>query len=167
LQRSTEAYFYTNQGGVSRADGINDKSDFKSVNSALRLLGLHDAEINASWDIVAAILHLGNVNITPDGEGAKIERSSRNSIDSAAKLLQVSSAELSQSLCERSIAAGGQVVQKKLTSGQALYAKDALAKAVYEKIFIWLVKRINEAITPKDIKGYKGNVIGVLVSYFL
>lgn len=87
LQRSSEAYFYTNQGGVSKADGINDRNDFKAVNSALKLLGnyssilhtrkiqlkittfiysfcslllgLDTKEIETAWDLVGGILHLG------------------------------------------------------------------------------------------------------------
>ncbi|XP_021947488.1 unconventional myosin ID isoform X2 [Folsomia candida] len=165
LQKSPGAYFYTNQGGVSKADGINDKNDYNTVNSALKLLGLHDAEINTAWDLVAGILHLGNVTLSADGEGAKIAHSSRSSVEAVAKLLQIKSSEITKALCERAIAAGGNVVQKTLTSGQAMYAKDALAKAVYERLFNWLVQRINEAIKPGDMNGYKGTVIGVLDIY--
>lgn len=128
LQKSPEAYFYAKQGGVSRADGINDKSDYRTVNNAMKLLGFHDTEISTTWDVVAAILHLGNVTLTPDGEGAKIESNNRQALESAAKLLQVNSSELSKCLCERVIAAGGQVVQKILTKGND---KFQLGRMVY------------------------------------
>jgi len=165
LQRSPDSYFYTKQGGVARADGINDKNDYKQVNSALKLLGLDDNDRRTTWNLVAGIIHLGNVALTPDGEGAKILPTSKGSVDSVAKLLQVNPSDLSKALCERAIAAGGHVVQKTLTSEQAVYAKDALAKALYERLFNWLVDRINQAIKPKEVNGYKGTVIGVLDIY--
>jgi myosin-1 len=165
LQRSPEQYFFANQGGVSRADGVNDKNDYKNVHSALKLLGFHENETKTAWDVVAAILHLGNVKLSAEGEGAKIVSSTRASADSVAKLLQVSSSDLSKAICERAIAAGGNVVQKTLTSEQAMYAKDALAKAIYERLFNWLVQKINQAIKPQETKGYNGTVIGVLDIY--
>lgn len=64
----------------------------------------------------------------------QIAHSSRSSVEAVAKLLQIKSSEITKALCERAIAAGGNVVQKTLTSGQAMYAKDALAKAVYERV---------------------------------
>jgi len=165
LKKSIDNYNYARQGGVTKVDGINDKSDFKNVNSALKLLGLGDHEVKTVWDMVAAILHLGNVTLTPDGEAAKIAPNSKTAVNSAAKMLHVHGTELSNALCERAIAAGGQVMKKTLTSEQAQFARDALAKAVYERLFTWLVKRINEAIKPQDMKGYKGTVIGVLDIY--
>lgn len=82
--------------------------------------------MNFKWQKVAAILHLGNITLSADGEGAKIAHNSRGHVESAAKLLQVNTSELTKSLTERAIAAGGHVVQKTLTSGQANFAKDAL-----------------------------------------
>jgi len=131
----------------------------------MRVLGISDAESRTAWDTVAAILHLGNISLTPDGESTKVSSISKGSVDSAAKLLGVSATELSKVLCERAIAAGGQVVKKTLTSEQALFARDALAKAVYGRVFNWLVTRINQAIKPAEVKGYKGTVIGVLDIY--
>lgn len=114
---------------------------------------------------IAAVLHLGNVMLTEEGESARISSSSKSSLDSVAKLLQVNPNDLSKAICERAIAAGGQVVKKNLTSDQAVYARDALAKALYERLFCWLVERINQAIKPMDLQGYKGTVIGVLDIY--
>lgn len=68
-------------------------------------------------------------------------------------------------MCNFKLFLGGNVVSKTLSSAQAVYAKDALAKAAYERLFNWLVQRINDAIKPRNTKGFKGTVIGVLDIY--
>lgn len=131
----------------------------------MRVLGISDSESRTAWDVVGAILHLGNIALLADGEATQVASISKGSVESAAKLLGVSATELSKVLCERAIAAGGQVVKKTLSSDQSLFARDAFAKAIYGRVFNWLVNRINEAIKPTQMKGYKGTVIGVLDIY--
>lgn len=47
----------------------------------------------------------------------------------------------------------------------AIYARDALAKAVYDRLFTWLVARINQSLHPKNDIKRKGNVMGILDIY--
>ncbi|KIH51772.1 hypothetical protein ANCDUO_18135 [Ancylostoma duodenale] len=64
------------------------------------------------------------------------------------------------------VAARGDVVAKTHDVNAALYTRDALAKAVYERLFSWVVERINESITVEQTSRYsKGTVIGVLDIY--
>jgi hypothetical protein len=58
LSRDPDAYFYTQQGKSSKVNTINDGSDHKATNSAFRTLGFSASEIDTTWNIVAAILHL-------------------------------------------------------------------------------------------------------------
>ncbi|CAG7836490.1 unnamed protein product [Allacma fusca] len=169
LNRGPESYNYVSQGGITRVDTINDRQDFRNVNSALKSLGVHDEEVRTMWDVVGAILHLGNISFknSESGESTSVADISKGAIETCSRLLGVKSSELRRSLCERAIAAGGQVVRKQLTSEAGIYARDALGKAVYERLFIWIVNRINEAIRPvKNSYGTeKRSVIGVLDIY--
>lgn len=45
----------------------------------------------------------------------------------------------------------------------AIYARDALAKAVYDRMFSWLVARLNSSLQPKEHR--KNNVMGILDIY--
>jgi myosin heavy subunit len=58
LSRDPDAYFYTQQGKSSKVNTINDGSDYKATNSAFKTLGFSTSEIETTWNIVAAILHL-------------------------------------------------------------------------------------------------------------
>lgn len=91
----------------------------------------------------------------------------RTQLQSAAQLLQVTEEELSTSLTKRVIAAGGNVMQKDHNATQAEYGKDAFAKAIYDRLFTWIISRINRAILFRGSKTQArfNSVIGVLDIY--
>lgn len=91
----------------------------------------------------------------------------KSHLQSAAKLLQVTETDLAAALSKRTIAAGGNVMKKDHNSTQAEYGKDALAKAIYDRLFTWIISRINRAILFRGSKSQAryNSVIGVLDIY--
>lgn len=85
----------------------------------------------------------------------------------AATLLKVTEDEMSKSLTQRAIAARGDVMMKSHNIQQAEYGRDALAKAIYDRLFTWIVQRINKSIlVPGSVAQKRLNkVIGVLDIY--
>ncbi|XP_067649162.1 unconventional myosin-Id-like [Haliotis asinina] len=167
LTRDPTQYYYVRQGGSAKVDSINDRRDFKSVMDAMKATGFAFAHVETLWSIVAAVIHLGNVEFgVTDEDVACVGNQSVSNI--IAGLLEVRPDQLEKALCSRTIAAGGNVVEKGLTKKDAYFARDAFAKAIYDRMFSWIVGRINEAIDPKA-SGVryisKGTVIGVLDIY--
>lgn len=72
--------------------------------------------------------------------------------------------KLREALTSRTIDARGDVVNTPLDQEQAHYARDALAKAIYDKHFSWLVSRLNTSLDPKE-KDPRANVMGILDIY--
>ncbi|XP_034946266.1 unconventional myosin ID isoform X2 [Chelonus insularis] len=143
-----------------------DKNDYKAVISAMKTLGFSQNEIQTVWDIIAGILHLGNVTFTLEDDSLVINN--KTALNETAKCFSISPNKFSTALSERVIAAGGEVMQKRHTSTEAEYGRDALAKAIYERLFSWIVSRINGSINIDDnssYKSYKGTLIGVLDIY--
>ncbi|GFO41945.1 unconventional myosin-id-like [Plakobranchus ocellatus] len=163
LSRDPRKYKFINQGGDHKVASLNDKQDFRAVMDAMKATGFSQDEINSAWQVVAAVIHLGNIEF--EGEDhAQVSDQGESSI--IGKLLSVSREAVEKALCFRVIAAGGNVVDKNLTVPESYYAGQAFAKAMYERLFSWIVGRINDAIDPKHA-GYvgKNTVIGVLDIY--
>lgn len=94
-------------------------------------------------------------------------------------MFDVSSEALSAALRTQVVAARGDIVTKNHSIDASYYTRDALAKvywkrttfqrrkikALYERIFCWLVARINEAIHVKGNGRQKSTLISVLDIY--
>lgn len=70
---------------------------------------------------------------------------------------------LRDALTHRTIDARGDVVTSPLTGDLAQFARDALAKAIYDRLFTWLVSKLNNSLQP--IERSVNPVIGILDIY--
>lgn len=58
-------------------------------------------------------------------------------------------------------------MRKEHTESEASYGRDALGKAIYDRLFSWIVEKINSeiAIDSRSKKMYSSSLIGVLDIY--
>ncbi|KAL8204288.1 UNVERIFIED_CONTAM: Unconventional myosin-Vb, partial [Gekko kuhli] len=66
---SAEDFFYTAQGGDTSIDGVDDASDFEKTRQAFTLLGVKESHQMTIFKILAAILHLGNLDFRSERDG--------------------------------------------------------------------------------------------------
>ncbi|XP_018019486.1 unconventional myosin IC [Hyalella azteca] len=162
LQRDPQHYFYLRQGSCSRVDSIDDKKDCDAVMAALRVIDFSEEEIDCIFRIVAAILHLGNVSFRAKDDGSAVPVSSDH-VKHASLLLECGEEALATALTHRTIEARGDVVCTPLSVDQAGSCRDALAKATYERLFNWLVERLNASLRS-TVKAKK-TLLGILDIY--
>uniref|UniRef100_A0A803SY09 Myosin VC n=1 Tax=Anolis carolinensis TaxID=28377 RepID=A0A803SY09_ANOCA len=159
---SAEEFNYTNMGGNSVIEGVDDRANMIETQRTFCLLGLKEDFQMDVFKILAAILHLGNVEIIAVGD----ERSSVSQDDKHlsifCELLDLESNKMARWLCHRKIITSSETVVKPMTKPQALNARDALAKKIYSHLFSFIVGRINKAL---QFSGKQHTFIGVLDIY--
>uniref|UniRef100_A0A3Q3E9S7 Myosin ID n=1 Tax=Labrus bergylta TaxID=56723 RepID=A0A3Q3E9S7_9LABR len=165
IQKDPTAYNYIKVGGQIKSS-INDGAEFKAVADAMKVIGFTADEIQTVYKILATILHLGNLTFGVDGDVTLIENPKLVSV--IRDLLSTKEENVEKAMLYRTVATGRDVIEKQHTTQEASYGRDALAKAMYERLFCWIVGRINDIIEVKNydarIHG-KNTVIGVLDIY--
>uniref|UniRef100_A0A8C7N2N3 Osteoclast-stimulating factor 1 n=1 Tax=Oncorhynchus kisutch TaxID=8019 RepID=A0A8C7N2N3_ONCKI len=156
-------YYYLNQSGTYKVDGTNDSKDFQETMEAMHVIGIPVAHQAQALQIIAGILHLGNISFIEAGNYGKVE--STDLLAFPAYLLGVDPTRLQDKLTSRKMDSkwGGksESIDVTLNQEQATYTRDALAKALYTRLFDYLVEAINKAI-QKPEEEYS---IGVLDIY--
>ncbi|XP_062149506.1 myosin-6-like [Alnus glutinosa] len=161
------AFHYLNQSKCYELDGVDDSKEFSATRRAMEVVGISDDDQDAIFRVVAAILHLGNVEFAKgnsketDSSIPKDEKSWFH-LRTAAELFMCDAQALEDSLCKRVIATPKETITKYLDPESAAVSRDALAKTVYAKLFDWLVDKINSSIGQDP---ESKSLIGVLDIY--
>uniref|UniRef100_A0A671NGN2 Unconventional myosin-VIIa-like n=1 Tax=Sinocyclocheilus anshuiensis TaxID=1608454 RepID=A0A671NGN2_9TELE len=137
---------YLTEGDCLTCDGRDDTDEFGRIHSALKILTFSDRDCWEIFKLLATILHMGNIDFQTCYIYA-IECLLMNVFDDSTSVtLQVDDAVLDKSLTRRSFMTNREIVTKPLSSEQATDTRDAFAKAMYGRLFVWIFTKINSAI---------------------
>ncbi|XP_019455075.1 PREDICTED: myosin-6-like [Lupinus angustifolius] len=158
-------FHYLNQSNCYELEGVDESKEYSATRSAMDVVGISPEEQDAIFRVVAAILHLGNIEFTRgkemDSSMPKDEKSLFH-LQTAAELFMCDAKALEDSLCKRVIVTRDETITKWLDPETAAVSRDALAKIVYTRLFDWLVDKINNSIGQDPESKY---LIGVLDIY--
>ncbi|WVZ99419.1 hypothetical protein U9M48_044721 [Paspalum notatum var. saurae] len=159
------SFHYLNQSTCIKLDEISDAKEYLATRSAMNTVGITEQEQEATFRVVAAVLHLGNISFVKgrevDSSVIKDEKA-RFHLNAAAELLMCDCGNLENALIKRKINTPEGVITTTVDPNSATVSRDGLAKQIYSQLFDWLVNRLNASIgqdTSSD------RLIGVLDIY--
>ncbi|RHY19641.1 hypothetical protein DYB25_006299, partial [Aphanomyces astaci] len=142
------SFHYLHQSGCdTRTDGVDDVAQYQRTLHAMATVGLTHLDQTHVLQLVAAVLHLGNVKFVKKGQDGSRVADGCASAAFVCKLLGIGSHDFEASLCTREIIAGFEPVVTLVSVDRAIHARDTLAKAIYARVFEHLVCRINASMS--------------------
>ncbi|KAJ2806831.1 class II myosin [Coemansia guatemalensis] len=161
-----ESYLYTSAAGCLDVPNIDDTKDYADTLKAMDVIGITPAEQDDIHRMLATILWLGNVQFVENDEGNS-QITDPNITQFIAYLLEVNPEMVDKVLVSRTIETSrggrrGSVYDVPLNIAQAQATRDGLSKAIYDRLFNWIVMRVNKAMQARAESNY---IIGVLDIY--
>ncbi|KAL3988122.1 suppressor of cytokine signaling 3 [Sarotherodon galilaeus] len=148
---NAKEYKFLTKGNCIACGGRDDAKDYSRK------------DCHEIFKLLAALLHLGNVcfeaNTQNNMETSDVSKSEYFNV--AASLLEVEKPTLATNLTHRSFKTNREMVTKPLSCEQAADCRDAFVKAIYNKLFIWIVKKINSVIYKKLTSNSKSAYLSV------
>uniref|UniRef100_A0A674C4L6 Myosin heavy chain 7 n=1 Tax=Salmo trutta TaxID=8032 RepID=A0A674C4L6_SALTR len=151
-------YQFISQGETTVAS-IDDGDELCATDEAFDVLGFTQEEKNGIYKLTGAIMHYGNMKFKLKQREEQAEADGTEDADKVSYLMGLNSADLVKGLCHPRVKVGNEWVTKGQTVQQVNYSIGALSKSVYEKMFLWMVVRINQSLDTKQPRQY---FIGVL-----
>ncbi|XP_062335309.1 myosin-7-like isoform X1 [Osmerus eperlanus] len=151
-------YAFISQGEIA-VTSIDDSDELMATDEAFDVLGFTQEEKNGIYKLTGAIMHYGNMKFKNKQREEQAEADGTEDTDKVAYLMGLNSADLIKGLCHPRVKVGNEWVTKGQSVQQVYYSIGALSKSVYEKMFLWMVVKINQTL---DTKNARQHYIGVL-----
>uniref|UniRef100_A0A8C1KFL3 Myosin VAb n=1 Tax=Cyprinus carpio TaxID=7962 RepID=A0A8C1KFL3_CYPCA len=159
---SADDFPYTNQGRSPVIEGVNDLKEMEATRKAFSLLGITEAHQMGLFQILSAILHLGNVELKERGSSSCCTSDESGHLGVFCDLTEVSYESMAHWLCHKKLKTATETLNKPVTQLEAINGRDALAKHIYAKLFSWIVGQVNKALSTSS---KPHSFIGVLDIY--
>jgi len=158
LSNDIYEYHYVSQGKTT-IPGVDDGEELLAADEAFDVLGFSQTEKDDIYKVVAAVMHMGEMKFKQRGREEQAEADGTVEGERTGKMLGVDPADLYKNLLKPRIKVGNEFVTQGRNKDQCYYSVGAMAKAMFDRVFKYLVKKCNETL---DTKQKRQHFIGVL-----
>ncbi|ULU11166.1 hypothetical protein L3Y34_014981 [Caenorhabditis briggsae] len=146
LEDSLSKYKYLTHGD-SKLAGVDDGAEMKETLNAMSIMGLNDEEITGILRVVSAVMLFGNLEFSQENKNNDQATLLNDAVaQKIAALLGVNVTELMRAFLKPKIKVQRDMVHRSQSVDQVNFAVGAIAKASYERLFRWLVHRLNKSL---------------------
>ncbi|KAL6426880.1 hypothetical protein ACFW04_009267 [Cataglyphis niger] len=158
LSDNIHDYYFVSQGKTT-IPNVDDGEECLLTDQAFDVLGFTQEEKDNIYKITAAVMHMGGMKFKQRGREEQAEADGTEEGERVAKLLGCDCADLYKNLLKPRIKVGNEFVTQGRNKDQVAYSVGAMSKAMFDRLFKWLVKKCNETL---DTKQKRQHFIGVL-----
>ena len=155
-------YIYVSQG-KTKVDSIDDNEELEYTEDAFNVLGFQEQEKFDCYMLTAAVMTFGGVEYKTKGrdDQAECELIGPNTFPGkAAALCGVDASAMIKAFCKPRIKVGTEWVTKGQTCEQATSSTGGIARAIFDRLFKWLIEKCNDTLIDPTLK--KNNFCAVL-----
>ncbi|XP_029155885.1 myosin heavy chain, muscle isoform X22 [Nylanderia fulva] len=158
LSNNVQDYYFVSQGKTT-IPNVDDGEECLLTDQAFDVLGFTQEEKDDIYKITASVMHMGGMKFKQRGREEQAEADGTEEGERVAKLLGCDCADLYKNLLKPRIKVGNEFVTQGRNKDQVAYSVGAMSKAMFDRLFKWLVKKCNETL---DTKQKRQHFIGVL-----
>ncbi|KHN84458.1 Myosin heavy chain, non-muscle [Toxocara canis] len=159
LLEEVDKYRFLNNGYICLPN-VDDATEFHNTIRSMKIMGFHDDEITSVLRLVSAVLLFGNMEFFQEKKSDQAILPDDRVAQKLCHLLGLPLVEFTKAFLRPRIKVGREFVHKAQNKEQAEFAVEAIAKACYEKMFRWLVARLNKSLDRTRRQG--ASFIGIL-----
>ncbi|XP_075557544.1 myosin heavy chain 10 isoform X1 [Dermacentor variabilis] len=159
LLEDAKSYTFLTHGHVP-VPGVDDAQEFRNTVKAMTIMGLNQEDLNCIFRVVSAVLLFGNMEFRQERNSDQATLPDNTVAQKVSHLLGLNVTEMTKAFLRPRLKVGRDHVTKAQTKEQVEFAVEAIAKACYERMFRWLVNRINRSLDRTKRQG--ASFIGIL-----
>lgn len=159
ILEDAKSYPFLSSGALP-VPGIDDAAEYQATMKSMNIMGMNNEDFNSIFRIVSAVLLFGSMQFKQERNSDQATLPDNTVAQKIAHLLGLSVTEMTKAFLKPRIKVGRDFVTKAQTKEQVEFSVEAIGKACYERLFRWLVNRINRSLDRTKRQG--ASFIGIL-----